>query len=229
MLPRDCFPERPETALPKIAHDQKDRPEKIRNEAADQHHNEDGKVLPELRSSVRKQLLASDLCDPLACAQTIGKARTHSAGKDCHRKTLAHKGLLDVRRNAWNKEILERAGLDLQAAPELVPTGTDIGSVSAELQELRHFTATRLIAPACYDTASAGQPLERIYVVGGGSLNPMLNRLKAEATGLPLSCGAVGSSTIGNFAVQLAALKGASHARGRIRHWASVLTASANC
>jgi rhamnulokinase len=298
----------------------------------------------------------------------------------------AHTGLLDVRRNAWNEEVFERAGLDLQAAPELVPTGTDIGSVSAELQELPPFAATRLIAPACHDTASAvagipakenswayissgtwslpgslldqpvsseearcagftnlraaggqycfhknvngmwllkqvqtqlsshgntwsmpdliaaaqnvpsprgllnvddpalllpgnlatsinqqllqqgvsaipedaaslpafaslifhslahrygevlrdvvrltGKPLERIHIVGGGSLNPLLNRLTAEATGLPLSCGVVESSTIGNFAVQLAALEGASHAPDRIRHWASVLTASANC
>jgi rhamnulokinase len=298
----------------------------------------------------------------------------------------AHTGLLDVRRNAWNKEVFECAGLDLHAAPELVPTGTDIGSVSPELRELHPFAQTRLIAPACHDTASAvagipaqeehwayissgtwslpgslldqplasdearsagftnlraaseqycfhknvngmwllkqvqvqlcphgnawsmpeliaaaekvpsprglldvdhpalllpgnlasminqqlseqglpairedaaslpvfaslifqslahrygevlgdvarltGRQLERIYVVGGGSLNPFLNRLTAETTGLPVSCGVVESSTIGNFAVQLAALEGASHARDRIRHWASVLTSLARC
>jgi rhamnulokinase len=298
----------------------------------------------------------------------------------------AHTGLLDVRRNAWNKDVFECAGLDLHAAPELVPTGTDIGSVSPELRELHPFAETRLIAPACHDTASAvagipaqeenwayissgtwslpgslldqpiasdearsagftnlraasgqycfhknvngmwllkqvqgqlcphgsvwsmpeliaaaekvpsprglldvdhpalllpgnlasminqqlseqglpairedaaslpafaslifhslahrygealhdvarltGRQLERIYVVGGGSLNPFLNRLTAETTGLPVSCGVVESSTIGNFAVQLAAFEGASHARDRIRHWASVLTSLARC
>jgi rhamnulokinase len=298
----------------------------------------------------------------------------------------AHTGLLDVQRNAWSKDVFECAGIDLQAAPEIVPTGTDIGGVSSELRELPPFAETRLIAPACHDTASAvagipaqddnwayissgtwslpgalldqpvasdearragftnlraaggqycfhknvngmwllkqvqmqlcphgnawsmpdliaaaekvpsprglldvdhpalllpgnlaslingqlseqgisaipedaaslpafasfifhslarrygdvlrdvarltGRQLERIYVVGGGSLNPFLNRLTAEATGLPLSCGVVESSTIGNFAVQLAALEGASHARDRIRHWANVLTSSAQC
>jgi rhamnulokinase len=296
----------------------------------------------------------------------------------------AHTGLLDLRSNAWNKDVFKCAGLDLHAAPELVPTGADIGSVSAELQTLRPFRETRLIAPACHDTASAvagipanedhwayissgtwslpgslldqpvasddarsagftnlraaggqycfhknvngmwllkqvqmqlcpdgnvwgvpeliaaaekipppralldvdhpalllpgnlaspinrqlleqgvaaipedaaslpafaslifhslahrygevlhevgrlsGRQLERIYVVGGGSLNPFLNRLTADATGLPLSCGVVESSTIGNFAVQLAALEGAHNGRDRIQHWASVLTSSA--
>jgi rhamnulokinase len=296
----------------------------------------------------------------------------------------AHTGLLDVRNNAWNKDVFECTGLDLHAAPELVPTGTDIGSVSAELQALRPFSETRLIAPACHDTASAvagipakgdnwayissgtwsltgalldqpvtsedargagftnlrapggqycfhknvngmwllkqvqmqlcpngnmwdmpeliaaaektpspralldvdhpalllpgnlaapinrqlleqgiaaipedaaslpvfaslifhslahrytevlhevgrltGRQLERIYVVGGGSLNPFLNRLTADATGLPLSCGVVESSTVGNLAVQLTALEGESPTRGRIRHWANMLTSSA--
>jgi len=297
----------------------------------------------------------------------------------------AHTGLLDVQRNGWNKDVFECAGLDLRAASELVPTGTDIGALSSELRELRPFAETRLIAPACHDTASAvagipaqedhwayissgtwslpgamldqpvasddargagftnlraaggqycfhknvngmwllrqvqmqlcsgenawtmpdliaaaeklpsprgmldvdhpalllpgnlaslinrqlseqdlsaipenaaslpafaslifhslahrykevlrdvaqltGRQLERIYVVGGGSLNPFLNRLTTEATGLPLSCGVVESSTIGNFAVQLAALEGASQARDRLRHWAGMLT-SAQC
>jgi rhamnulokinase len=69
-----------------------------------------------------------------------------------------------------------------------------------------------------------GHRHERIYVVGGGSLNPLLNRLTAEVTGLPLSCGVVESSTIGNFAVQLASLEGALNARERTRHWARILT-----
>jgi rhamnulokinase len=298
----------------------------------------------------------------------------------------AHTGLLDARRNAWNQDVFECAGLDLSAAPELVPTGTDIGSVSPELRDLHPFAETRLIAPACHDTASAvagipaqeaswayissgtwslpgtllDQPVisdqarsagftnlraaggqycfhknvngmwllkqvqlqlcpngnvwsmpeliaaaehipsprglldvdhpalllpgnlatsinqqlsdqslpviredaaslpvfanlifhslahryrevlrdmaqltrrqfERIYIVGGGSLNPFLNRLTAEATGLPLSCGVVESSTIGNFAVQLAVLEGTPLVRDRIRHWASVLTSSTKC
>jgi rhamnulokinase len=298
----------------------------------------------------------------------------------------AHTGLLDVRDNTWNKDVFECAGLDVHAAPHLVPTGTDIGSANSALRELRPFAETRLIAPACHDTASAvagipakeeswayissgtwslpgalldqpvssdeardagftnlraaggqycfhknvngmwllkqvqtqlcprgnvwsmpelieaagrfptprgrldvddpalllpgnlasqinrqlldqgvsairedmasvpafaslifhslahrygevlrdvirlaGRQLERIYVVGGGSLNPFLNRLTMEATGLPVSCGVVESSTIGNFAVQLAALEGNAHMRDRIRHWARVLASTPQC
>jgi rhamnulokinase len=67
----------------------------------------------------------------------------------------AHTGLLDARANAWNKEVFDGAGLDFGAAPELVSTGTDIGGVSGDLREIPAFAATRLIAPACHDTASA--------------------------------------------------------------------------
>ena len=51
-----------------------------------------------------------------------------------------------------------------------------------------------------------GKKFKRIYIVGGGSRNRLLNRLTASATNLEVRCGAVESSTVGNFAVQLAAL-----------------------
>lgn len=53
------------------------------------------------------------------------------------------------------------------------------------------------------------QPTE-IVVVGGGCRNDLLCQLTAERTGLPVRRGAPESSTIGNLAVQLAALEGAS-------------------
>jgi len=55
-----------------------------------------------------------------------------------------------------------------------------------------------------------GKELRRLFIVGGGSQNELLNRLTAESTGLEVCCGSVESSTHGNFAVQLAALEGAS-------------------
>ena len=55
-----------------------------------------------------------------------------------------------------------------------------------------------------------GKTLRKIYIVGGGSRNTLLNRLTASATGLEVRCGAVESSTVGNFAVQLAALEKSS-------------------
>ncbi len=47
--------------------------------------------------------------------------------------------------------------------------------------------------------------LDRIHILGGGSRNKLLLALTAERTGLPVEAGEAESSTIGNFAVQLAA------------------------
>jgi rhamnulokinase len=55
----------------------------------------------------------------------------------------------------------------------------------------------------------SGKPLKRLFVVGGGSKNEFLNRLTQEATGLQVLRGSAESSTVGNFAVQMAALEGA--------------------
>ncbi len=68
-----------------------------------------------------------------------------------------------------------------------------------------------------------GKKLRKIYIVGGGSRNALLNRLTAEATGLEVRCGAVESSTVGNFAVQLAALENVTADRGAVAHWAQQL------
>ena len=67
-----------------------------------------------------------------------------------------------------------------------------------------------------------GKKLRRIYVVGGGSQNELLNRLTAEATGFEVHRGAVESSTIGNFAVQLAAGEGNASAAD-VARWAARL------
>ena len=55
-----------------------------------------------------------------------------------------------------------------------------------------------------------GKQLNRLFIVGGGSRNTLLNRLTAEATGLTVTCGSAESSTVGNFAVQLAVMEGRS-------------------
>lgn len=73
----------------------------------------------------------------------------------------------------------------------------------------------------CYgDTLRAverltGQRAKRICVVGGGSRNAYLNELTAAATGIPVMACSAESSTIGNFAVQGAALEG-----GSVAEWA---------
>jgi rhamnulokinase len=57
-----------------------------------------------------------------------------------------------------------------------------------------------------------GKKLKRLFIVGGASQNAFLNRLTQEATGLEVFRGAPESSTVGNFAVQMATLEGSRDA-----------------
>jgi rhamnulokinase len=292
-----------------------------------------------------------------------------------------HTGLVSVAGRTWCAEVFDRVGLDPAAAPELVPPGTDVGALRGPLAAMPAFSATRLIAPACHDTASAiagipgsadecayissgtwslvgalldrpcntelaferdftnqgavagqmlfhknvlgmwllrqsiehwngkgerqwsvpdliaqadglappdqvfdvdqedlilpgnlpalinqqrrqaglvplseepqdapaftslilhslaarygevfrdltevtGQRLQMLYIVGGGSRNALLNRLTQDATGLEVRCGYVESTTIGNFAIQLAAGAQGAPSKAEIGHWAAML------
>ena len=69
-----------------------------------------------------------------------------------------------------------------------------------------------------------GHKLARIHILGGGSRNKLLTELTAQRTGLPVESGHPESSTIGNFAVQLATEPGSQHLNPQsIRHWAGIL------
>lgn len=92
-----------------------------------------------------------------------------------------------------------------------------------------HSLAARYAEVLHNAAAISGRKLKRLSIVGGGSLNQFLNRLTAEATGLELICGVPESSTVGNFAVQLAALEDAGSSRERIAYWAGVLTYMRTC
>lgn len=54
-------------------------------------------------------------------------------------------------------------------------------------------------------------PVEQLHIVGGGCRNRLLNRLTAEATGLPVVAGPVEATAIGNILVQ-------AIAKGEIAH-----------
>lgn len=71
-----------------------------------------------------------------------------------------------------------------------------------------------------------GLSFKRIHILGGGSLNQLLTRLTAERTGLLIQTGHAESSTIGNFAIQLAssATRGRPPSRDGIQHWTQRLT-----
>ncbi len=76
-----------------------------------------------------------------------------------------------------------------------------------------------------------GKRLKRLYIVGGASQNTFLNRLTQEATGLVVHRGAPESSTVGNFAVQLATLDGSRDAvtgayAEPVARWAGLLCES---
>lgn len=73
-----------------------------------------------------------------------------------------HTQMLGLDAREWEPEIFKAAGLSLGAAPPVVMPGADLGRMSGPLAELPAFGSTRLIAPACHDTASAvaGIPAE---------------------------------------------------------------------
>jgi rhamnulokinase len=71
-------------------------------------------------------------------------------------------------------------------------------------------------------SSMTGRQFKTIYIVGGGSQNTLLNSLTEKATGVPVVRGAVESSTLGNFSLQLATLDGDTSA-GNIARWAALL------
>jgi rhamnulokinase len=91
-----------------------------------------------------------------------------------------------------------------------------------------HSLADRYAAVLQNARSIAGRTLKRLYVVGGGSRNALLNRLTARATGLEVLTGSTESTTVGNFAIQLAALDGDyaddGVSAGAVAKWAGVLS-----
>ena len=66
-----------------------------------------------------------------------------------------HTGLVAMGTQSWRQEIFRELGLDIAAAPEIVPSGTMLGPLSPEFSEMPAFRGTQIIVPACHDTASA--------------------------------------------------------------------------
>jgi len=66
-----------------------------------------------------------------------------------------HSGLVALGTHRWCETIFRDLGLDLAAAPEIVPSGSILGSLTGDLAQLAEFRDTRVIVPACHDTASA--------------------------------------------------------------------------
>jgi rhamnulokinase len=111
--------------------------------------------------------------------------------------------------------------------PELLVPGNMLEKINAQLQRhvggatssddldspavanlVLHSLAARYAEVLDAIARITGKKLRRLIIVGGGSRNLLLNRLTAERTGLEVVVGASESTTIGNFAIQMAALAG---------------------
>jgi rhamnulokinase len=66
-----------------------------------------------------------------------------------------HSGLVAVGVHRWSREVFDSVGLNLTAAPRIVASGTTIGNLRGDLAELSALQETKVIVPACHDTASA--------------------------------------------------------------------------
>jgi rhamnulokinase len=113
-------------------------------------------------------------------------------------------------------------------APELMVPGDAVAKINAQLTRAgaKPLVADSLGAPALANLifhslaeryanvlrsieSTAKKKLRRVFIVGGGNKNQLLNRLTREKSGLDVVLGSAESTTIGNFAIQLAALDGA--------------------
>jgi rhamnulokinase len=107
--------------------------------------------------------------------------------------------------------------------PQLILPGNTIQKINAQMEKLGqppfhaddasstslantilHSMAARYAEVLASIARVTGKKIERLFIIGGGSKNVVLNRLTAQRTGLEIILGAAESSTVGNFAVQLA-------------------------
>jgi rhamnulokinase len=112
------------------------------------------------------------------------------------------------------------------AAIDMVP-GNDAVFARVIFESLAHRYATALRSLE----HMLNNSIRRIHILGGGSLNQLLTRLTAERTGLAVETGNVESSTVGNFAVQMASAeaRGGRLDREAVRRWARELCEERDC
>ncbi len=114
-----------------------------------------------------------------------------------------------------NRQLRGRGLLELDPSPTNAPA---IASL------IFHSLASRYAEVLKSAQTLTGRTFRRLYIVGGGSRNALLNRLTEEATGLRIQGTEPESSTLGNFAVQLASLEaGAGFDAGALAGWAATL------
>ncbi len=98
-----------------------------------------------------------------------------------------------------NSQLLRSGGIPISEEAAMAPRLANL---------IFHSLAARYAAVLQDLAEVTKKPPKLLYIVGGGSRNAFLNRLTARATGLEVIVASTESATIGNFAVQLAALAG---------------------
>src|SRR5947207_3335344 len=70
--------------------------------------------------------------------------------------------MLNAQTKDWDGELLDYLSLPKHLLPEIVPAGSEVGSLRAELADELGIDAVRVVAPATHDTGSAvaGAPIE---------------------------------------------------------------------
>jgi rhamnulokinase len=87
----------------------------------------------------------------------------------------------------------------------LAETGDDIPQMA---NVIFHSLAKRYAEVLASVKTITGKKLQRVFIVGGGSKNEFVNRLAERYSGLKVIAGSSEATTIGNFAIQIAALRG---------------------
>jgi rhamnulokinase len=107
----------------------------------------------------------------------------------------------------------------------LVPIPDTAGNEPLFARLIFESLAARYATALAHLEQMLGRKLERIVLTGGASRNRLLTNLTAARTGLPVASGHPESSTIGNFAMQLAAAEanGQPVSPESLRHWAAQL------
>ena len=208
-------------------------------------------------SSGTWSLVGTVLTSPINTPQARAENFTNLRGVDgtfCFHKNVNGMWLLRQCMETWNQhhaqegsEALTVAGLVESAAtapalnytldvddPDLLLPGHMPERINAQLRRrdlpaldptpqqapqlasfLFHSLAARYAEVLRNVATITGKRLQRLYIMGGGSQNQLLNRLTAEATGLEVLRAGTECSTVGNFAVQLAALEASTEQAAR--------------
>ena len=112
-----------------------------------------------LRINTLYQLLADPACgiDARAPWVCLPEYVLHWLGgrRVAEYTNATHTGLVDLSTGDWSRQLFDRLGIPIEAAPPIVPAGAVLGHLQGPLAALDAFPETDLIAPACHDTASA--------------------------------------------------------------------------